>query len=119
MTLHGAEDNWIVNLQRARELLNEGDDRAAYLIRHGTMRIGLYAPIGIDDQEPHSQDELYLVTAGSAQIIRGAQRRSCTSGDIIFVPAGTVHRFEAIGSGFEVCVVFWGAKGGEAEKSSR
>ena len=35
-------------------------------------------------------------------------------GDVIFVEAGAVHRFEAYGDDFATWVVFWGPEGGEA-----
>ena len=34
-------------------------------LTHGTMRLGLYAPIGKDPQQPHEQDEVYIVAKGS------------------------------------------------------
>jgi quercetin dioxygenase-like cupin family protein len=39
-------------------------------------------------------------------------------GDVLFVPAGAVHRFEGIGDDFATWVFFYGPEGGEAEDSA-
>ncbi len=89
------------------------DANFTYPIRHGTMRAGVYAPTTIDDQTPHSQDELYLVTTGSGWFERGADRVGFAAGDMLFVPAGMAHRFTDFTADFATWVVFWGPKGGE------
>jgi quercetin dioxygenase-like cupin family protein len=35
-------------------------------------------------------------------------------GDALFVPAGTVHRFEAMSAEFGAWMIFYGPEGGEA-----
>lgn len=40
--------------------------RFLYALRHGSMKLGLYAPKGQDPQGPHKQDELYVVPQGQA-----------------------------------------------------
>jgi len=40
---------------------------------HGTMSVEVFAPRGIDNQQPHRQDELYFVMSGQADFIRGRQ----------------------------------------------
>lgn len=90
-------------------------DRAQYLIRHGTMRAGLYAPRQ-DDQQPHSQDELYIVQAGRARFHRDGEAVEVEAGHLIFVPAHTSHRFEAMTEDFATYVVFWGPDNGESDR---
>jgi mannose-6-phosphate isomerase-like protein (cupin superfamily) len=84
-----------------------------YPLRHGTMRVGVYAPSGVDDQTPHEQDELYIVRRGSADIVKNGERSAVKADDLIFVEAGATHRFEAISEDFLTWVVFWGPDGGE------
>jgi mannose-6-phosphate isomerase-like protein (cupin superfamily) len=84
-----------------------------YPIRHGSMRVGLYAPRGEDDQEPHVQDELYIVASGSGTFTKGAERIPFAPGDVLFVEAGLEHRFEEFSEDFSTWVVFWGPEGGE------
>ncbi|HEV2594635.1 MAG TPA: cupin domain-containing protein [Sphingomicrobium sp.] len=103
-----------VSSARAR-LAEEGADAAQYLLRHGTMRAGLYAP-KVDDQHPHSQDELYIVASGQARFSRAGELLDVRAGHFVFVPARTAHRFEAMSDDFATYVVFWGPVDGEAEQ---
>lgn len=89
-------------------------ERFASLLTHGTMRAEVYAPRGSDPQQPHAQDELYVVVTGTGTFRRGEERRSFGPGDLIFVPAGMVHRFEDFSDDLAVWVIFWGPDGGEA-----
>lgn len=88
-------------------------ERYAAALAHGTMSLGLYAPIGQDPQTPHSQDEVYLVRSGSAEFVLSGERSPSTIGDVLFVAAGVQHRFESLSPDFSAWVVFWGPKGGE------
>lgn len=89
------------------------DRRFVVPMRHGTMSVEVYAPTGEDRQSPHWQDELYIVIAGQADFVRGDERVAVKPQDLLFVPAGEVHRFEAMSEGFATWVVFWGPDGGE------
>jgi mannose-6-phosphate isomerase-like protein (cupin superfamily) len=90
------------------------DRKFTYPIRHGSMRVGVYAPMAKDDQSPHDQDELYIVATGHADFVKNDARVSVKAQDVIFVEAGVQHRFEAMSEDFSTWVVFWGPKGGEA-----
>jgi mannose-6-phosphate isomerase-like protein (cupin superfamily) len=108
--------DWLVPLDRILERLEETPEgkRFHYPIRHGSMRVGVYAPKGpLDPQSPHDQDELYIVISGRGTFVKGAERRAFAPGDVIFVEAAASHRFEEFGDDFATWVVFWGAKGGE------
>ena len=87
--------------------------RFAYVLKHGTMKLGLYAQTDQDRQQPHAQDELYVVVSGSAEFIKADQRVACPAGDALFVEAGVAHRFEGMSPDFALWVVFWGPDGGE------
>ena len=80
------EPRWHASLADVMAMLDPAE-RAAYAIRHGTMRAGVYAPVGTDDQTPHDQDELYIVAAGSAQFVRDGTRIAVAAQDMLFVPA--------------------------------
>lgn len=88
-------------------------ERFAVLMTHGSMRLELYAPVGIDPQQPHTQDELYIVQAGEGVFVCGEQHHRFAAGDSFFVPAGEEHRFEEFSGDFATWVVFWGPPGGE------
>ena len=109
--------DWLVPLDHILANLEETPDgkRLLYPVRHGSMRVGIYAPrAGRDPQGPHDQDEIYIVASGRGSFVKGTERRPFGPGDLIFVEAGVEHRFEDIGDDFATWVVFWGPKGGEA-----
>lgn len=109
--------DWLVPLDDIMANLEELPDgkRLRYPVRHGTMRVGVYAPAGgRDPQGQHDQDELYIVIRGRGVFVKGAERRPFGPGDLILVEAGVEHRFEEFGEDFATWVVFWGPRGGEA-----
>lgn len=77
------------------------------------MRAGVYGPSGSDPQGPHDQDELYIVAQGTGVFAKGGERTPFAAGDLLFVEAGTDHRFEHFSDDFLTWVVFWGPAGGE------
>lgn len=88
--------------------------RFAEALRHGSMSVELYAPQGHDPQQPHRQDELYVVVSGHGTFLRDQERIPFQAGDVLFVPAGMLHRFEQFSDDFQTWVIFWGPRGGEA-----
>ena len=90
-------------------------ERFAKLLRHGSLLVEVYAPRGHDPQQPHAQDELYLVHSGHGVFLNGEERVAFTAGDALFVPAGRVHRFDTFSEDFVTWVVFYGPPGGEKD----
>jgi mannose-6-phosphate isomerase-like protein (cupin superfamily) len=90
-------------------------ERSVELFRHGTLSIELYAPRGTDPQEPHSRDEAYAVARGRGWFRNGHDRHRFEEGDVLFVPAGVVHRFEEFTDDLAVWVFFYGPEGGEPD----
>ena len=93
--------------------LAEGE-LAAQLISHGSMVVEFYAPRGKDEQNPHDQDELYVIISGTGTFTNRGEHYTFGPGDILFVRAGVEHRFEEFTDDFAVWVIFYGPKGGEA-----
>lgn len=90
------------------------DGAYGVLLEHGTMELGYYKPDGVDPQQPHAQDEIYIVQSGSGFFVCGDERRPFEAGEALFVPAGVIHRFEDFSDDFAVWVVFYGPDGGES-----
>ena len=108
---------WRSNLDEALRRLEENRKTGAkpyeVMLRHGSMHVGLYAPHGSDPQQPHQQDEIYVVMSGQGRFIRGAEQQAFAPGDVLFVPAGSEHRFIDFTEHFHAWVVFYGPEGGE------
>jgi mannose-6-phosphate isomerase-like protein (cupin superfamily) len=108
--------DWLVPLAHILDRLEATPEgkRFHYPIRHGSMRVGVYAPHPPSDpQTPHEQDELYIVISGTGTFVKGDERRAFAPGDVILVEAGVRHRFEGYGPEFATWVIFWGPQGGE------
>jgi len=88
-------------------------ERFTLLFHHGTLDVELYAPRGTDPQKPHTRDEVYVVVRGSGWFVNGPTRERFGPGDLLFVPAGVVHRFEEFTNDLAVWVMFYGPEGGE------
>lgn len=93
------------------------DEEVVTLFEHGSLVVKLYAPRGTDDQRPHSQDEIYVVARGTGEFVCGDSRLSFEPHDVLFAPAGVVHRFEKFTDDFAAWVFFYGPEGGEADQS--
>lgn len=93
-----------------------GGTHWAEQLRVTDLSVGTYsiAAGGTDDQEPHTEDEIYLVTAGRASFEAGGERVTAGPGTVLFVPAGEVHRFTDVTEDLAVVVVFAPAEGSRA-----
>lgn len=83
------------------------------------LSVGLYvlAAGQPDLQLPHTEDEVYHVVSGVAQITVGEEERPVGPGSIVFVPARVPHRFHDIVEDLTILVVFGPAEGSRAETS--
>ena len=82
-------------------------------LRVADLSVGTYSiPIGgVDGQSPHTEDEIYVVTGGSATFVDDTGRTAVGSGDVLFVRAGVAHRFEDVTADLTLVVVFGPAEG--------
>ena len=90
-----------------------GQDLFQILFRHGSLEVEVYRPRGTDPQTPHTRDEIYVVIAGRGYFVNGDQRHPFEPGEVLFVPAGVIHRFEEFSEDFVTWVFFYGPEGGE------
>lgn len=96
------------HLDDARATLRESDERYVELFRTGSMSVGLYVlpSGGTDEQEPHTEDEVYHVLTGHGAIEFDDDRHPVGPGDVVFVGRGVDHRFVDLETDFETLVVF-------------
>src|SRR5215212_7323162 len=72
------------------------------------LSMGLYVlPAGATDpQSPHTEDEVYYVVSGRAQILVAEENRDVQAGSIIYVAKNIAHRFHSIEEELTVLVFF-------------
>jgi mannose-6-phosphate isomerase-like protein (cupin superfamily) len=77
------------------------------------LSVGTYSiPAGgTDDQDPHTEDEIYVVTRGRGSFESDGKRVAVEPGSVIFVGAGEVHKFADITEDLAVLVLFAPAEG--------
>lgn len=96
-------------LSDAAQITIEGH-RPTYVerLRVPNLSVGSYSiPVGgADPQEPHTEDEIYVVMRGTATLRTPTNEEPAAPGDVFFVPAGEVHRFEDVTQDLCVLVVF-------------
>ena len=61
---------------------------------------------GTDDQEPHTEDEVYVVQAGRATLVTASGTVLVEPGSVVFVPAGETHKFTDITDDLALVVIF-------------
>ncbi len=94
-------------------------------LRVPALSVGTYslAAGGVDPQEPHTEDEVYVVTSGRASFTAGGRTVQVVPGTILFVPAHEEHRFHDVLEDLAVVVLFAPAeytlKEGQPAASSR
>jgi len=101
-----------ISLREATEQLSGLTDPFVVLFKRGDFSVELFAPKDIDMQQPHKQDEAYIVASGSGVFLRGEERVDFVPGDFLFVAAGVAHRFEEFTEDFKTWVIFFGPQGG-------
>src|ERR1041384_5844469 len=72
------------------------------------LSMGLYVlPAGgTDPQSPHTEDEVYYVVSGRAQILVAEENRPVQAGSIVYVEKNIAHRFHSIEEELTVLVFF-------------
>jgi len=87
---------------------DSGGARYVEQLRSADLSVGTYSiPAGgVDGQSPHTEDEIYVVTAGAATFVDAAGEVPVGPGATIFVAAGQRHRFVDITEDFATVVVF-------------
>jgi len=72
------------------------------------LSMGLYVLLagGTDPQSPHTEDEVYYVVSGKAQIRVADQDRAVQAGSVVYVAKNVEHRFHSIEEMLTVLVFF-------------
>jgi len=72
------------------------------------LSMGLYflPASGVDPQLPHSEDEVYYVVNGKAQIKVADEDRAVQAGSVVYVTKNVEHRFHSIEQDLTLLVFF-------------
>ena len=83
------------------------------------LSIGTYSlPAGcVDTQEPHTEDEIYVVLHGRGALATDDATADVAPGSVIYVPAGENHHFVNIVEDLVALVVFAPAEGSRASST--
>jgi mannose-6-phosphate isomerase-like protein (cupin superfamily) len=83
---------------------------AAYreLKRVPDLSLGVYVlPAGgVDEQVPHTEDEVYVVLSGRGRFRQGRSDQVIGPGSVLFVPSNVRHRFHDIREPLTLVVIF-------------
>jgi mannose-6-phosphate isomerase-like protein (cupin superfamily) len=80
----------------------------AEVVRSGDLSAGIYhlGAGAADGQSPHDEDEVYVVTAGRADLEVDGARTAVRPGSVAYGPRRVPHRFVDVTEDLEVAVVF-------------
>ena len=87
--------------------------RFASVAERGSLKLLCSFPLRPNVQSPHDQDELYFVVRGQGVLYHDGKRDAFAAGDVMFIAAGTEHRFEDFSDDLTVWIAFYGPRGGE------
>ena len=88
-------------------------------IRKPSLSVGLYmlSAGAVDQQEPHTEDEVYYIVSGRASIQVDKESSPVEAGSVVFVQANIEHRFHTITEDLTILVFFAPAEYSQAVPS--
>ncbi len=90
------------------ELISQRDKTYLEFLKVPDLSMGLYflTSGGVDEQLPHTEDEVYYVVSGRAKIKVADENRDVQAGSIVYVAKNVEHRFHSIEQDLTVLVFF-------------
>jgi len=90
---------------------NQPGEGTSHWIEHlkvPDLSVGTYSiPAGgVDEQSPHTEDEVYVVAAGRARLESADGAVEVRPGSVLYVPAGESHRFVDVTADLALIVLF-------------
>jgi mannose-6-phosphate isomerase-like protein (cupin superfamily) len=85
-----------------------GEHTYVDFLRKEVLSLGMSVwPAGGEDaQEPHTEDEVYVVMAGRGAIHVASEDRPVKPGSVVYVGAGVRHRFHSVEEDLHVLVLW-------------
>ena len=96
-----------IEVEAVRRRLSAGTGGYEVVHRSPGLEVGVYVLVAPepDHQQPHEDDELYVVLEGQGTLTVEGEETLMTEGQAAFVPAGADHRFTGY-EGLSVLVIF-------------
>jgi mannose-6-phosphate isomerase-like protein (cupin superfamily) len=97
------------SLEEARaEVQHRTGELYLEFLRRDSMSCGLYVlePGADDPQEPHQEDEVYVVLEGRARLMVAGRDHPIGPGSVLFVARTVAHRFHDVSERLSVLVFF-------------
>ena len=96
------------NLSSLMAECERGQKRWHEFLRVASLSMGLYRLKAgqVDEQRPHTEDEVYYVISGRARFTCEGQETAVRAGTTIYVAAGDSHRFHDIEEELVILVFF-------------
>lgn len=108
-------------IEQVRQRLEAGNGGYEVVHMSPGLEVGVYVLVAPepDTQQPHADDEVYVVLEGSGVLNVEGEAIPVSEGQAIFVPAGADHQFTAY-EGLSVLVIFAraGASAGTARREA-
>ncbi len=105
-----ADESFKLDLYDAIERLGGHAKPFEVRLQRGDFTLEFVSPRGEDTQQPHEQDEIYVIARGAALFRCRGETVQVEAGDALFVPARDEHRFEKFSDDFATWVIFFGPK---------
>ena len=105
----------VASLEEARaEVQHRTGELYLEFLRRDSMSCGLYVleAGATDPQEPHDEDEVYVVLSGRGRLRAGGRDEPVDPGSVLFVARTVPHRFSEISERLSVLVFFAPAESG-------
>jgi quercetin dioxygenase-like cupin family protein len=98
----------IFNLNDLVAVSERDGQRWREFLRVSSLSMGLYRLKAgqTDEQQPHTEDEVYVITGGKASFQSDGQKQAVVAGSILFVERDAEHRFVDISEDLTVLVFF-------------
>jgi mannose-6-phosphate isomerase-like protein (cupin superfamily) len=96
-----------IEVEAVRRRLAAGNGGYEIVHRSPGLEVGVYTLVAPepDHQQPHEDDEVYVVLEGRGVLTVEGEKTALTEGQAAFVPAGADHRFTGY-EGLSVLVIF-------------
>ena len=96
-----------IEVEAVRRRLSAGNGGYEVVHRSPGLELGVYVLVAPepDHQQPHEDDEVYVVLEGSGVLTVEGEETPLKEGQAAFVPAGADHRFTGY-EGLSVLVIF-------------